>query len=266
MLYIVPTPIGNLEDMTYRGVQVLKSVDKICCEDTRTSQVLLDHYGIETPKMAYHKFNEEKVQGKILDLLREGKDLAVISDAGMPGIQDPGRRLIQAAIREGLEYTILPGPSAMVTAFIGAGLEAEGFLYYGFLPEKQGKRKKVLENLKTCPYPLIFYEAPHRIYKTLEDMEEVLGKRRVHLGRELTKKFEEYIHMNLGEDLESRVKDRGEFVLIVEGGSQEEKPVDIRKELEDRIRQGMKKSQAVKDVAQSFQIQKNQVYKESLKL
>lgn len=265
MLYIVPTPIGNLEDMTYRGVRVLKECDLICCEDTRTSQVLLKHYGIDSPTRSYHKFNEKEALDGLLDLLRQGKDLALISDAGMPGIQDPGRILIQACIQEGLDYTVLPGPSAGITAFIASGFLSESFEYIGFLPEKSGKRKKALEEIKDHKEPMIFYEAPHRIQACLEDMREVLGPRQVFLGRELTKKFEDYQGFNLGEDFQDRVKAKGEFVVIVEGDQTQEE-VDIQAALRDCLQEGMKVSQAVKEVAKTYGLAKNHVYKESLKL
>lgn len=264
MLYIVPTPIGNLEDMTYRGVRVLKECHLILCEDTRTSQVLLTHYGIETPRKSYHKFNEREVLDRLLSLLEEGKDLALISDAGMPGIQDPGRILIEACLENKLDYTVLPGPSAFVTAFIASGFQAESFEYIGFLPEKSSKRKKLLQDLKDHKNPMIFYEAPHRVYSSLDDIKEVWGNREVFVGRELSKKFEQYARFHLEDPYRDFIKDKGEFVVVVQG-NEEAPEVDIKEALEECINQGMKVSQAVKEVAKTYNLPKNQVYKESLK-
>jgi len=218
-LFIVATPIGNLEDITFRAVRVLSEVDLIAAEDTRQTRVLLDRYRINTPMTSYHKFNIRGKTDRIVDLLREGKNIALVSDAGMPGISDPGYELIKSAVEEGVRVEPVPGASAAITALAASGLPTDRFVFEGFLPKKPGKKKKALEALKDDPRTVIIYESPYRLVKTLGDIQNVLGERRVAVCRELTKKFEEVIRGKAGEvakHLQGR-KVKGEVVVVVEG-------------------------------------------------
>jgi 16S rRNA (cytidine1402-2'-O)-methyltransferase len=192
MLFLVPTPIGNLGDMTLRALEVLKSADVIGAEDTRHSGHLLRHFGIEKPLVSYHEHNEARRTQELMERLKRGENVAIISDAGMPGISDPGARLLSACIDAALPYTVLPGPSALITAIIGSGFPADAFYYGGFLPPKSGGRQRELEAAAQRQETSVFYESPHRLLKTLEAAVAALGERPVCVARELTKTFEEY--------------------------------------------------------------------------
>ena len=196
MLYIVPTPIGNLKDITLRAIDVLKSVDLILCEDTRTSGILLNHYEIKKELKSYHKFNEKQSLDNIIERLKKGQDVALISDAGMPGISDPGNILVKEVINQGLEYTVLPGANAVTTAFVSSGFDTP-FTFVGFLPDKKGERVNILESLKAAPSCLIFYVSPYKLDKIISDLYSVLGNRKACAVREISKKFEEKIFFNL---------------------------------------------------------------------
>jgi len=219
MLYIVPTPIGNLEDITYRAVRILSEVDYIACEDTRTSGVLLKHYHISTPTLSYHSHSGQAKVDKILDMLKNEKDIALISDAGTPGISDPGYALVQAALENGIEIIALPGPSAVITALSASGMSSHHFLYLGFLPIKKGRQtilKRISENKTET---IVIYESVHRIEKTLKDLEQYFWwEHNIVIGRELTKKFEEYIRGTLIEAQkyfkENPGKIKWEFVIL----------------------------------------------------
>ncbi|MDO5713304.1 MAG: 16S rRNA (cytidine(1402)-2'-O)-methyltransferase [Tissierellia bacterium] len=267
-LYIIPTPIGNLEDMTLRGIRILSEVDLIACEDTRTSGILLHHYNIKTPKISYHKHNERERSKELISRLKAGEKIGLISDAGMPGISDPGEILIKKCQEEKIPVEVLPGPSAVLTAVVGSGCTNGKYYFYGFLPHKEGDKKKVLEELESFWDPIVFYESPHRLEKTLSLLYEVLGNRNIVIGRELTKVHEEYIRGRLSEFVAGEISyyPKGEFVLIIEGKEKEEREINIQEELLRKINLGMKKSQAVKEVAKEFQLPKNNVYEESLKL
>ena len=216
-LYLVPTPIGNFDDMTYRSVEVLKNVDIIYCEDTRVTKVLLSHFAINTPLKNYHIFNEEIKSDEILDLLKEGKNIALVSDAGLPCISDPGFYISKLAIDEGFNVISLPGASASLTALIASGLPNDKFYFNGFLNSKSSQRLKQLEGLVDKEETIIFYEAPHRIIETLNDIYKIFGNRNIVIARELTKKYEEYIRGTL-EEIINEVKElKGEIVIIVEG-------------------------------------------------
>ena len=193
ILYLVSTPIGNLGDMTFRAVEILKNVDFIACEDTRHSKVLLDHYGIKKPLTSYHDFSEKKRAAGILEKIKNGANVALISDAGTPGIADPGYRLITGAIREGIRVEPLPGASAFLAALVISGLPTDRFVFEGFFPVKSGQKRAKLLSLKDEDRTVIFYESPHRFLKTLETLKETLGDIEIVVARELTKKFEEVL-------------------------------------------------------------------------
>jgi 16S rRNA (cytidine1402-2'-O)-methyltransferase len=221
MLYIVSTPIGNLKDITLRAIETLKSVALIAAEDTRHTKILLDHYEIRTPLTSYFEHNEDKKTAQLIAQLKEGKDVALVTDAGTPGISDPGYPLIRAAIAEGIEVTTIPGPTAMIAALNLSGLPAHSFVFEGFLPVKSGARRKKLEELKQIGRTVIVYESPHRVAKTLLDMEEVLDDPEVVCARELTKKFEEVKKQKASAWREYFEKNapRGEYVLLWNLGS-----------------------------------------------
>lgn len=216
ILHIVSTPIGNLGDITYRAVDVLKSVDLIACEDTRHSKILLDHYEIRKPLLSYFDHSETKRTPQIIERLKEGQSVALISDSGTPGLADPGFRVIREAIRQGITVQALPGPSAILPALILSGLPVDRFVFEGFLPVKDGQRRRYLESLKNETRTIIFYESPHRLLKTLAAMKDVYGDIEIALVRELTKKFEEVIRKPLSEILASYSEKKvlGEFVIL----------------------------------------------------
>lgn len=218
-LILVPTPIGNLQDMTFRAVEVLKASDLILAEDTRNSSILLKHFGIETMMRSFHKFNEHKVLQKIISILKEGKTLALISDAGTPGISDPGFLLVRECIANDIEVESLPGPTAFLPALINSGLPCDRFCFEGFLPQKKGRHKKVQE-LQDEKRTMVFYESPHRLMKSLELFAEYFGmERKVSVSRELTKIHEENVRGSLEKVMDHfREKDiKGEIVIVLEG-------------------------------------------------
>ncbi|MBR3217684.1 MAG: 16S rRNA (cytidine(1402)-2'-O)-methyltransferase, partial [Exiguobacterium sp.] len=200
-LYVVPTPIGNLEDMTYRAVRTLQEVDLIAAEDTRQTMKLCRHFDIATKLISYHEHNKEVSGPRLIDDLLSGKSIAVVSDAGMPGISDPGSDLVRLAIEANIPVIVLPGANAALTALVASGLATERFLYYGFLPRKKKDRVEVLESIQYEPGTLIFYEAPHRLKEMLTAIRQVFGNRQIVLGRELTKTFEEFLRGTVDEAL-----------------------------------------------------------------
>lgn len=217
-LYLVATPIGNLADITHRAIDVLSNVELIACEDTRHTRKLLQHYGISTKTISYHEHNEHERARQLVELLREGKDVAVVSDAGTPSINDPGFRLVRAAIENGLAVVPVPGPSALISALIAAGLPTDEFFFGGFLPARSNARRLRLGELRSVPGTLIFYEAPHRLAGTLKDAYEILGEREAVVARELTKLHEEIKRGRLSELAEhySTEDARGEIVLVID--------------------------------------------------
>lgn len=217
MLYIVSTPIGNLQDITLRAIETLKQVHLIAAEDTRHTRILTSHYQIETPITSYFEHNQIKKTDYLLSLLKEGKDVALVTDAGTPGISDPGYPLIKMAKENDIPMTVIPGPSALIAALVLSGLPMHSFIFEGFLPVKSGARRKKLEELKTQNRTIIFYESPHRIEKTMKDISEVLNNPAVACCRELTKKFEEVKTMAASEwmDYFVKTKPRGEYVLVM---------------------------------------------------
>lgn len=266
-LYIVPTPIGNLEDMTYRAVRTLREVDLIAAEDTRQTMKLCRHFEIDTKLVSYHEHNKQVSGPRLIEDIENGKSVAVVSDAGMPGISDPGSDLVRLAIQAKVPVVVLPGANAALTALVASGLPTERFLYYGFLPRKKKERVDVLASLQYEPGTLVFYEAPHRLKEMLQGVKAVLGNRDVVLGRELTKTFEEFLRGTVDEALawcEGEV--RGEFVVLV-GGSTESAPTqdwwDTLSPLEhvDRyIEDGLKPNAAIKQVAKERGLSRNDVY------
>jgi len=217
-LYLVSTPIGNLRDITLRALDVLRQVDVVAAEDTRRTRILLNKYGITTPTISYHDFNKEQRTPALLRRLQEGKAIALVTDAGTPGISDPAFYLVRASLRQGLPVVGIPGPTAFVTALVVSGLPTDRFVFEGFLPPKKGRRKR-LEAIASESRTLIFYESPNRLLRTLRDLYDRLGDRNVAVARELTKKFEEIVRGRLSEvvpRLEAR-KPRGEYVIVVEG-------------------------------------------------
>ena len=221
-LYLVATPIGNLADISYRAVHILKSVDLIAAEDTRTSSVLLNHYLINTPLKSYHSHNIPTQTPRLIEKLKAGESIALISDAGTPGISDPGYNLVCACVENEIRVIPIPGASAFISALISSGLPTQRFIFEGFLPHKKGRKTRI-ESLIDETRTIIFYESPHRIHKTIDQLNVALGERRAVLGREITKKFEEFLSGTLQELSETLLdkKVKGELVLIVEGKSKE---------------------------------------------
>lgn len=217
-LYIVSTPIGNLEDITFRAVKILSGVDLIAAEDTRQTKILLEHYNIKKELISYFQFNEAKRTPELIEALKSGSSIAIVSDAGTPGISDPAYRLVRAAIDNGINIIPIPGASALLAALVVSGLPTDGFVFEGFLPHKKGRRTK-LEHLKAESRTIILYESPHRILKTLQQLHETFGDRQVAVAREITKKFEEIFRGTLSEALNyfSSKSIKGEFVLVVKG-------------------------------------------------
>ncbi|MBR4462053.1 MAG: 16S rRNA (cytidine(1402)-2'-O)-methyltransferase [Erysipelotrichaceae bacterium] len=253
--------------MTTRAVDVLKNVQVIACEDTRNTLKLLTHFDIHTRMISYHNFNEEESSEGIIKLMEEGKDVALVSDAGYPLLSDPGYHLVNRVIEEDYNIVTVSGPNAALNALVASGLKTNHYLFYGFLNAKSAKARKELEELRYFPYTLIFYEAPHRIEKTLKLCLEVLGERRACLARELTKLHEEYHRGNLSELCElSDLK--GEMVLLIEGYEKEEEEIDqeeLFKEIGELIEEGHKTKEAVGQIAKEHGLSKNALYNDYLK-
>ena len=251
-LYLVPTPIGNLQEMTPRALDVLKQVDVIAAEDTRNTKKLCMAYQIQKPLIYHHEHNQATSIPEILSLLEQGKQVAVVSDAGYPLVSDPGQRLVKEAIE-----------NAATNALVASGLSTEHYLFYGFLDNKSSRRKKQLDELKDFPYTMIFYEAPHRIEDMLQDCLEVLGNRNIVLARELTKVYEEYIRGTTEEVLEIVSSLKGEMVVLIEGKRQETKTFDMEealKQVQALVDEGMKTKEVIKRVAQEMNGSKNELY------
>lgn len=266
-LYLIATPIGNFDDMTFRSIEVLKNVDYIYCEDTRITKVLLSYFDIKTPLRNYHIFNEKLVCDDIIELLKNGNNIALVSDAGLPCISDPGYLVASIAIEEDIKVVSLPGASASLTCLIASGLPCEKFYFNGFLNSKQSQRRKQLDELKDRKESIIIYEAPHRILETLNDIYEVLGNRRIVLGRELTKKFEEYVRGNVLDLINEGFTVKGEMVLILEGCSKESEIINlnsltIKEHFDVYIKKGLSEKDAIKQVANDRNVAKNEIYKE----
>ncbi|WP_042278144.1 16S rRNA (cytidine(1402)-2'-O)-methyltransferase [[Clostridium] dakarense] len=273
-LYICPTPIGNLEDMTYRSIRILNEVDLIAAEDTRHSIKLLNHFDISKPLTSYHDHNKDSKGGYLINKLLDGENIALVSDAGMPGISDPGEDIIRQAIENNIEIEVLPGATASITALVSSGLQTAKFAFEGFLDRDKKVRRQQLEELKEESRTIIFYESPHRLKDTLKDMLKILGNRKISVNRELTKKYQEIIR----EDLETVInifnerEIKGEFVLIVEGFTGEKTVKNSYDNLSEReyvvtlIESGMDKKEAIKTVCKDRKLKKDVVYKQVLDL
>ena len=271
-LYICPTPIGNLDDITYRTIKVLNEVDLIAAEDTRHSIKLLNHFDISKPLTSYHEHNKGTKGSYLVSKLVEGENIALISDAGMPGISDPGEEIIKEAIEQNIEIIVLPGATASVTALVGSGLETGKFVFEGFLNRDKKIRRNQLEEVKEEKRTIIFYESPHRLKDTLKDILKILGNRKIAVNRELTKKYQEVIR----EDIETVIEIfnereiKGEFVLIVEGFKGEKTIQNSYDDLNDReyvlalIEEGKDKKEAIKIVCKDRKLKKDVVYKQVL--
>ncbi|RFB10968.1 16S rRNA (cytidine(1402)-2'-O)-methyltransferase [Bacillus sp. HNG] len=272
-LYLVPTPIGNLEDMTFRAIKIMKESAYIAAEDTRQTKKLCNYFEIETPVISYHEHNKKVSGDKILSLLREGKDVALVSDAGMPTISDPGYELVVEAVQEKMYVVPLPGANAALTSLIASGLPTQPFYFYGFLDRNKKEKRKQLEGLAHIQATMLFYEAPHRLKETLKLIKEVLGNRQITVSRELTKKFEEFIRGDLEEVLAWTEEDtvRGEFCLVVEGAQQNElvtsevwwEHLSIEQHVNHYVETGaMTTKEAIKQVAKDRNQQKREIYQE----
>ncbi len=263
ILYLVATPIGNMSDITLRAIEILKDVDKIYAEDTRNSINLLKHYNITTHLESYHEFNQETKTLDVVNEIKSGMKIALISDAGLPVISDPGYKIVKEARKEGLRVSTIPGPSAGISALIASGIAPMPYTFYGFLDSKQSKRISELNDLKYINHTIIFYEAPHRLNDTLNDMYDVLGNRNICIARELTKTFEEYIETTL-EDAIKLEPLKGEIVLILEGykDENESEEIDPIKRIEELISLGYKPNDAIKEAAKQLNRDRKELYKE----
>lgn len=267
-LYVVATPIGNLEDMTYRAVRILREADLIACEDTRHTAKLLAHYGIEKPTVSYHEHNEAARAEELVIKLEQGVDVAQVSDAGMPGISDPGYRVIRLAIERGMRVVPVPGPSAVIVALAASGLPTDSFQFLGFLPARSGERRTLLESLREVQQTTVIYEAPHRVAETMQDIAEILGPQRpVVLARELTKVHEEFVRGSAAEVLAALRKHevKGEITLLI--GKNEGMTMGAKKNIAMRLQEIMSEQEidenaALKVLAKEQGISKSEAYRE----
>lgn len=270
-LYVVPTPIGNLEDITYRALNVLKSVHVIAAEDTRNTRKLLNHFEFNTPLISYHEHNKTIREDELIQKVEQGESIALVSDAGMPAISDPGYELVQAMIEADVSVVVLPGANAALSALVGSGLPSTEFMFYGFLPRKKKEKRAELERLRSIQATLLFYESPFRVKETLKVINEQLGNRQIAIARELTKRFEEYVRGSVEEVIAwaEGVELRGEFCLVVEGGMTSEVEQDdlwwSRLSLKEHVvycieEQGLSSKEAIKQVAKERNLPKREVY------
>lgn len=271
-LYIVSTPIGNLEDITLRALRILREVDLIACEDTRVTMKLLSHYEIQKQLTSYHEHNEKEKAEELLTLLESGKNIAIVSDAGTPGVSDPGYRLVKLASEKGIEVIPVPGPSAAIAALSVSGLPTSSFAFFGFLPKTDKKKREFLEKIREHTQTLIFYESPHRVLKTLLSILEILGDRQVSVSRELTKMFEETLRERTSKVIDmlgQRKELKGEFTIVIEGNSSktEEAPSET---LENQLRicreRGSSLKDSVKEISQNYRVSKSKIYKKALEI
>ena len=276
-LYLVPTPIGNLKDITLRALEVLQSVDLIAAEDTRQSLKLLNHFNIKKTLISYHQHNEQGKSENIIDQIKEGKNIALISDAGTPGISDPGSVIVLKCIEQNIGFEVLPGATAITTALVYSGIDTTKFIFRGFLPRENKDRRPIINDLVDRSETLIFYEAPHRLLNTLEFLYENIGNRKISMCRELTKIYEEIIRLPLIDSIEYyKVNSpRGEYVLVIEGKSKEAIDKDekakwdtltIEEHIEKYMKEGIDKKDAMKKVAKDRSMSKSEIYKYSLNI
>jgi 16S rRNA (cytidine1402-2'-O)-methyltransferase len=269
-LYIVATPIGNLEDITLRALRILKEADLIAAEDTRRTRQLLTHYGIHKPLISYHEHNRRLREQSLLAELREGKKVALVTDAGTPGISDPGEDLVRAAIQESIPLIPVPGASALISALSVSGLPTESFLFHGFPPSKASARRNFLSSLKERSETLIFYESPRRLQKFLEDARDILGDRRCVVAREITKVFEEVRRGTLSEILDQFGKEevRGEVTIVMEGrlAPAEKESISVGDALAHHRQDGLSWKESITQVSAELGIPRREVYQESLRI
>ena len=264
-LYLVPTPIGNLDDMTYRSINILNTVEVIFSEDTRVTLQLLNHFDIKKKLIALHDHNEDSEKEKVSEYLKNGKSVAIVTDRGTPIISDPGYKTVKYVTDNGYNVVGLPGANAFVPALITSGIEPSPFMFYGFLNSKDSKRKAELESLKFCKYTIIFYEAPHRIKKTMEEILEIFGDRQVSLSREISKKFESIYRGNISDLLSTLNNIKGEFVIVVSPYKEDNSnnnELSVIDNVKLYIENGMEVMDAIKRVAKERNIPKNEIYRE----
>lgn len=263
-VYLIPTPIGNLDDITLRSIKVLKSVEVIFSEDTRVTALLLKHLDISKKLISSHKFNESENKNKLIEYLKNGYDVGIVSDRGTPVISDPGYELAKFAIINNYNVVGLPGATALIPALIMSGINPMPFLFYGFLDHKEGKRKKELQSLNSLSYTLIFYEAPHRLEKTLNNMLEILGNRSISISREISKKYEEVYRGTISEVIEQTVDIKGELVIIVEPNLEQKSynNLTLIEHINLYLKEGYTVKDAIKTVAHKRGLSKNEVYME----
>ena len=265
-LYIVATPIGNLEDITLRAIKILKQIDLVAAEDTRHTLKLLNHLEISKPLISYHRNNEEVKSDILIEELKKGKKIALVSDAGTPGICDPGEEIIKRCIENDINVIPIPGACAMINALICSGIDTKEFTFLGFLPLNKKNRKLKLEEIKNMNKTIILYEAPHKLLKTLQDLKEILKQRKVVIAREITKIHEEFIRKDLNELIEMAKDIKGEIIIIIEA-NKEEKEKDINKlSLEEHYEfyqnKGLDKKEIIKKIAKDRNVNKNEIYKQ----
>ncbi len=264
-LYIVATPIGNLEDMTLRAIRILKEVDLIAAEDTRNTLKLLNYFEIKKPLVSYHRHNEDIKKDNIIQKLKEGKNIAIVSDAGTPGISDPGQVIVKEAINENIEVIPIPGACAAINALICSGLDTKEFTFFGFLPLNKKLRKEKLEEIENETKTIIIYEAPHKLENTLRDLKEFLNERKVVIARELTKIHEEFIRGSIDEIIDRAKYLKGEIIILIEGAHVQKKENYLNSiSLEDHYKyyqnQGLNKKDIIKKIAKDREVSKNEIY------
>lgn len=269
-LYIVATPIGNLEDITLRAIKILKEVDIIAAEDTRHTLKLLNHLDISKPLISYHRHNEEEKTESLIGKLLEGCNIALVSDAGTPGVSDPGEVIIKKCIEKNIPIVPIPGACALVNALICSGIETSEFVFFGFLPLNKKLRKNKLEEIKISNKTIILYEAPHKLMNTLKDLKEILGDRNITLAKEMTKIHEEFIRGDIDSIIEKSENIKGEIVLIIEGNKCKEKKynfedMDLVEHYKMYENQGFEKKDIIKKIAKDRGLNKNEIYKKFIK-
>ncbi|MCD2348384.1 16S rRNA (cytidine(1402)-2'-O)-methyltransferase [Clostridium guangxiense] len=276
-VFLVGTPIGNLGDITIRALETLKNCDVIAAEDTRQSLKLLNHFNIKKPLISYHKFNEKEKSIEIIKLVNEGKSVAIVTDAGMPGISDPGSVVVLKCIEENIDFEVIPGPTAFVTALVYSGMDSSKFLFRGFLPRENKDRNEVIKQIKDSRESIMFYEAPHRLKNTLEFLLNSLGDRKIAICRELTKVHEDIKRTSLSEAVNFYKENnaKGEYVLIIEGRSEEEikgeerakwEQISVEDHIIHYLEKGFSKKEAIKMTAKDRNVPKTEIYKYSINL
>ncbi len=268
-LYLVATPIGNLEDITLRAIRILKEVDYIAAEDTRHTLKLLNHLEIAKPLISYHRHNEEIKTEELLQKLKTGKNIALVSDAGTPVISDPGEQVVKEALKEGIEVIPIPGACALINALIASGLDTKEFAFYGFLSIHKKLKKEKLEQIKKENKTVILYEAPHKLLTTLKDIQEIVGDRYIVIARELTKIHEEFIRGTVSEILETYTEPKGEHIILIEKSAEKEEESQKEETIEERYAyykaQGFTKNEIIKKIAKERGVPKNEIYQYILK-